>query len=160
MRTKTKYILWVMVIIFFCIYSVLGGWEHLILSHKAYIAYRNSRSDNVTEGSYEFATKGIQLDMSPEQVNQIMSGANKVARKMPQESPPWAGYVNLYIFYYGPKFHNSILKYDEVLFQEWFWVYFDSENHAKIIHRHTIGNNGWCNASMKINLENKSIERY
>jgi len=82
-----------------------------------------------------------------------MAMEERVGDKMVQ----WDGFVRLYICEYGKSWHNRLLGRDEILVEEWFWVYFDPSGRAKKVLREVHG--GIDSGAMVINLEKKRISR-
>jgi len=142
------------------IWIKLGGAQRWALMKEARVAYESSRSNSSTPGSYEFLTMGLTANMSEDQVDKLMSRATQSFKHMPQESPPWSGYVNIYLFKYEPKWWNPIFKRWDCLYEERFWVYFDHAGHAKKMIRFLSTVDEWGPKSQEIDLETRTISRW
>jgi len=112
----------------FGIWAHLGGLARISAYMEARKAFLASRPGRV--GSYEFVARGVEYGMSPEQVDKIMSSAYESYHRMPMESPPWPGFVNSYMFRYGPPWNNRLAGDEAYEYEELYYVYFDREGHA------------------------------
>ena len=134
-----------------------GGLEHQRTLSEAKKQFRESRKNSSRPGSYEFASKGIEYQMSEDVVNSIMDSAYKVDRHAYQESPPWNGYVNIYEFRYGNTFKDLFSKNENYLIEEIYYVYFTNDSKAIKLRRILFG--AEPRGTTAIELESKSILR-
>lgn len=134
-----------------------GGLSRIAVqrtARKAFLASRHGQPD-----SYSFVVRGVEYGMTPQQVDGLMAGAYEAGRRMPQESPPWDGFVNVYLFRYGPSWWNRMERREEYLYEEWYWVYFDSDERAVKMLRSMLsgGGHSWRERNVTIDLKDQRM---
>jgi hypothetical protein len=124
----------------------------------AHAEYEQSRGDgSLQTTSYKFITRGIEYGMSESEVDKLMAKALERCSHLHQSTPAWNGFVNTYRFEYGEKYHNPFFGRDDVLFIEYYDVYFDSEGHAVKISRDLFSRDYRYSGFEDIDLENGVI---
>ena len=154
-----KILILVFVIIAIISFFVFDRISYIRIKNQAKDNYLNSRLNITFSDTYNFISKGIKYNMSEECVNTIMEAAGKKLYNLHQYSPRWNGYVNIYIFKYGPPWINPITKKEIYCYEEWFWVYFDNGGKAKEIRREMVKGDDFMEyKNVKIDLKTETIK--
>jgi hypothetical protein len=151
---------WIAIIVFGLFVAVwlwLGGLSRIIVQYDARQSFLNSREGNRDTDSYSFVTRGLTSGMTESEVDRVMAAASDVPiRHAPQTSPPWDGFVTVYVFFYSPPWHNPITGKDEFLCSEEFWVYFDGTGRAVKVRRNLTGScDLWTRNNLELDLQPK-----
>ncbi len=89
--------------------------------------------------------------MTRDEVINAMVGADETLLQAPQETPPWDGTVDVYIFRYGPKWKSPLATELRGFYEEWYWVYYTPDGLATKLERDmVIGDGGDLRVNLKI----------
>ncbi len=140
------------VVFFAAVFFAFGGPSYFATRAQARKAFVSSRYGK--PGSYEFVSHGIRYGMTPDEVTNAMAGAAKTLLQGPQETPPWDGTVDIYIFRYGPEWQSPLGGEPRGFYEEWYWVYYTPDGLAVKLERAMVFGDG---EDSRVDLKTKTM---
>lgn len=161
MRKYARIYLCILIVLLLMAGVLLGrAWYARWCCERAAAAeYTASRSSSSNRGTVQWVTRGVVAGATEPDVDNVLRGAARVLRHMPQQSPRWDGFVSLYVFEYGPKYRSPWSRNEYHLLSEWIWVYFSRDGRAVRIRCSLEGTIADAPVTYEVDLRSQDIDK-